>query len=191
MPDILKAHIAKFISLTGEDVAEVLPFFQSIHLKKKQNILSEGQVCKQHYFVEKGLLRMFYVNDKGVEHTIQFALENWWLTDLMSYQHRKPSGFYIQAVEATELMAITLEDQEKLLEKYPVMEKYFRIIFQKAYAANQLRIKYIHDFSSAEMYDRFAEQNPAFVQRVPQYLLASYLGFTPEYLSELRRKKLS
>jgi CRP-like cAMP-binding protein len=191
MPEILKTHIARFISLKGEDSSQVLSFFQSIHLKKKQNILSEGQVCKQHYFVEKGLLRMFYINDKGVEHTIQFALENWWLTDLMSYQDRRPSGFYIQAVEATELMAINLEDQEKLLEQYPVMEKYFRIIFQKAYAANQLRIKYIHDLSSAEMYDRFAGQNPAFVQRVPQYLLASFLGFTPEYLSELRRKKLS
>lgn len=191
MSPVLKDHIQKFVPVTEEEIQHIASFFQTIHFKKKQNLLEEGQLCRQHYFVEKGVVRMFYVNEKGVEHTTQFALEGWWITDLMAFQNRLPAGFSIQAVQAATVLAIGCDEQEILLAQYPAMEKYFRIIFQKAYAANQLRIKYIYNFTSEEMYDLFAEQNPAFVQRIPQYLLASYLGFTPEYLSELRRKKLS
>lgn len=186
----LKDHIQKFIALSKEDYDVVASFFQPLTVKKKQNLLEEGQICRHHYFVEKGILRLFYINEKGVEHTTQFALENWWLTDHMSYQNQQPSAFNIQAVETADVLAIGLEEQARLLQQVPAMEKYFRIIYQKAYAANQFRIKYIYDLSSEESYDNFAAKNPGFVQRIPQYLLASYLGFTPEYLSELRRKKM-
>lgn len=186
----LKDHIQKFIALSKEDYDVVASFFQPLTVKKKQNLLEEGQICRHHYFVEKGILRLFYINEKGVEHTTQFALENWWLTDHMSYQNQQPSAFNIQAVETANVLAIGLEEQARLLQQVPAMEKYFRIIYQKAYAANQFRIKYIYDLSSEESYDNFAAKNPGFVQRIPQYLLASYLGFTPEYLSELRRKKM-
>lgn len=186
----LKDHIQKFIALSKEDYDVVASFFQPLTVKKKQSLLEEGQICRHHYFVEKGILRLFYINEKGVEHTTQFALENWWLTDHMSYQNQQPSAFNIQAVETADVLAIGLEEQARLLQQVPAMEKYFRIIYQKAYAANQFRIKYIYDLSSEESYDNFAAKNPGFVQRIPQYLLASYLGFTPEYLSELRRKKM-
>lgn len=191
MQQALIDHIQKFVSISSQEYENIASFFQPLHVKKKQNLLQEGQVCKQHYFIEKGILRMFYVNEKGVEHTTQFALENWWITDHMSFQNRQPSDFYIQAVEAADVLVIDHQQQETLMQQFPVMEKYFRIIYQKAYAANQFRIKYIYDLTSEEMYDNFAGKNPEFVQRIPQYLLASYLGFTPEYLSELRRKKLS
>ena len=190
MSQLLLNHLVKFVSLSEDECKIVASYFQPLQFKKKQNLLEEGQVCRQHYFVEKGILRMFYINEKGVEHTIQFALENWWMTDHMSFQNMQPSSFYIQAVELTNVSVIGREEQEELLKKIPAMEKYFRIIYQKAYAAHQFRIKYIYDLSSEEMYDNFIAKNPGFVQRIPQYLLASYLGFTPEYLSELRRKKL-
>lgn len=190
MSRILLQDINQLISLSEEEKKAIASFFTDVTLKKKETVLEEGQVCKQHYFVEKGLLRMYYVNEKGVEHTTQFALENWWLTDHMSFQKQLPSGFYIQAVEESHVSAISLHDQEQLLVQHPSMEKYFRIVYQRAYAANQFRIKYIYDLSKEEMYDTFATKNPEFVQRIPQYLLASFLGFTPEYLSELRRKKM-
>lgn len=188
--ELLLSHIRKFVFLSPQEEDKVCSYFKPLQFKKKQNLLEEGHVCRQHYFVEKGILRMFYINEKGVEHTTQFALENWWLTDHMSYQNQQPSTFNIQAVERASVLAINFDAQNELLEKIPSMEKYFRIIYQKAYAANQFRIKYIYDLTSEESYDNFAEKNPTFVQRIPQYLLASYLGFTPEYLSELRRKKL-
>lgn len=191
MSTILSEHIKKFIHAKESDMASVVPFFKSRELKKKENVLEEGEVCDSNYFVTKGCMRMFFVNDKGVEQTIQFALENWWISDYMSFQHQRPSGFYIQAVEKTELLSITYTDQEKMLVQFPFMERYFRLVHQRAYAASLIRIRGLYDQSKEEIYRNFSKRYPEFVQRVPQYLLASFLGLTPEYLSEIRGKKLS
>ena len=191
MSDILKDHIAKFVKLTDEEYAEILTFFKVIDAPKKKNLLTEGKICKSNYFVVKGCLRMFFINDKGVEQTVQFALENWWLADYTSFSAQKPSGFYIQTVEKSEILAIDFSAQEKMLKQFPQMEKYFRFVHQRAHAAYQFRIKYLYGSSREELYHEFNKLFPEFVQRVPQYLLASYLGFTPEYLSEIRKKRIS
>jgi CRP-like cAMP-binding protein len=158
---------------------------------KKQNLLLEGNICRANYFVLNGCLRLFFVNEKGVEQTIQFALENWWLADYSSFSSQKPSGFYIQAVEKSELMSLDFKSQEKLLKEFPQMERYFRSIHQRAHAAFQFRIKSLYSVSREELYHMFNKLYPNFVQRIPQYLLASFLGFSAEYLSEIRRKKIS
>jgi CRP-like cAMP-binding protein len=160
-------------------------------LRKKQNLLEEGKVCKANYFVTEGCLRMFFVNEKGVEQTVQFALENWWLADYNSFTAQKPSGFYIQAVEPTAVLTLDYNAQEELLKAYPQMERYFRLVHQRAHAAFQFRIKMLYGSSREENYRLFISSYPAFVQRIPQYLLASFLGFTPEYLSELRKRNIS
>lgn len=131
---------------------------------------------------------MYFISEKGVEQTTQFAIENWWLSDYMSFQFQKSSEFCIQAVEKTEMMVIDHQDQERLMAEFPAMERYFRIIYQKAYAAAQKRVKYMYELSKEEQYRQFVSMFPDFTQRIPQYLLASYLGFTPEYLSEIRKK---
>ena len=188
---IFKAHLDKFIRLNDNDFAEILNFFELKSIHKKENLLEEGQVCKSNYFVLKGILRKFFVNEKGVEQTTEFAIENWWITDHMFFGTQNKTEFYIQAVEKSEVLSISYEAQEKLLEEFPVMEKYFRSVYQKAYAATQVRIKYIFSFSKDEFYIHLLNSYPEFVQRVPQYLIASYLGFTPEYLSEIRKKLIS
>ena len=134
---------------------------------------------------------MFFINDKGVEQTTQFAIENWWLSDYMAYGTKNRSDYFIQAVERTELLSIHYAQEELLLESFPVMERYFRHVHQRAHAAAQFRIKGVFSLSREEAYYLFAKRFPEFVNRVPQYLLASYLGFTPEYLSEIRGKKRS
>lgn len=189
MSELFKQHLQKFIAIDEEKFNDVLSFFELKTVKKKENVLVEGQVCKFNYFVLNGCMRMFFINEKGVEHTTQFAIENWWITDNMAYEHQLQTEFYIQAVEDTRLLTLHAESQEKLLSRYPEMERYFRYIYQRAYAASQRRIKYMYDFSREELYNHFQLVNPQFVQRIPQYLIASYLGFTPEYLSEIRRKK--
>ena len=191
MSNKLKKHIAKFVKLTDEEYAEILTFFKVIDAPKKKNLLTEGKICKSNYFVVKGCVRMFFINDKGVEQTIQFALENWWLADYTSFSAQKPSGFYIQTVEKSEILAIDFSAQETMLQQFPQMEKYFRKVHQRAHAAYQFRIKYLYGSSREELYHEFNKLFPEFVQRVPQYLLASYLGFTPEYLSEIRKKRIS
>ena len=184
-------HIKRFVDLSADEEEILTSTLKSFSFKKKTFLLEQGQICRSNYFVVKGCIRLFFVNEKGVEQTTQFAIENWWLTDHFAFQNQQISGFYIQAVENTDLIALSLQSQEELFIQFPQMEKYFRLIYQRAYAASQLRMKYQYDFSREELYHHFNDRFPEFIQRIPQYLLASYLGFTPEYLSEIRKKKRS
>ena len=191
MSEHLKKHIEKFVEINDQDYAEILTYFTSVEVPKKQNLLNEGKVCTTNYFVVQGCLRLFFINEKGVEQTIQFALENWWLADYTSFSSQKSSEFYIQTVEKSNLLALDFSSQEKMLSQFPQMERYFRLVHQRAHAASQFRLKSLYSVSREELYHLFNKRYPEFVQRVPQYLLASFLGFTPEYLSEIRSKRLS
>ena len=188
MAEIFKAHLKKFIEIDENEFAAILTFFQTVAVRKKENLLTEGQICTSHYFVLNGCLRKFFINKKGVEHTTEFAIENWWITDTIAYEHQKPTEFYIQAVEHSDILVIDHYQQEELLCQFPKMERYFRFVYQRSYAAAQMRIKFLYDFSREELYHHFNNQYPEFIQRIPQYLIASFLGFTPEYLSEIRSK---
>ncbi|ASK32101.1 cyclic nucleotide-binding protein [Chryseobacterium sp. T16E-39] len=186
--DTFKTHLDKFITISEEEYVSVLSFFEVVEVKKKQTLLFDGEVCKSMYFVSKGCLRKFFVNEKGVEQTTEFAVENWWITDTFAYERQIKTEFNIQSVERSSLLVIDLETQELLLKKHPVMERYFRMIYQRAYAASERRIRYLYEMSREELYVHFSTQYPWFIQRIPQYLIASFLGFTPEYLSEIRAK---
>lgn len=191
MSQIFRNHLEKFIKISDNDFEEILSYFEVKNFAKKENLLEEGQICKYNYFVLNGLLRKFFINEKGTEQTTDFALESWWMTDNFSFEHKTPADFSIQTVEKSEVLFISNDSQEKLLEQFPVMEKYFRIVYQRAFSANQRRVKYIFSYSKEEFYLNLLRKYPEFVQRVPQYLIASFLGFTPEYLSELRKKIVS
>jgi len=185
----LTTHIRKFTFLSEADEIALLNYVKPLQIKKKALLLKEGQVCKANYFVEKGCLRLFFVDEKGAEQTSQFAIENWWITDYASFCNRVPSQFYIQAVEHSSIIAIERTVQEALFAQLPQLERYFRQVLENAYAASQQRIRYMFSLSKENMYKHFSASFPGFVQRVPQYMLASYLGLTPEYVSEIRKKK--
>jgi CRP-like cAMP-binding protein len=139
--------------------------------------------------VLSGCLRKYFVNEKGIEQTTEFAIENWWLTDNIAFEQQRPSAFFIQAVEPSTILMIDFAAQQTLLDQFPKMERYFRFVYQRAYGAAQMRIKYLYDFSKEEMFHHFYGHYPEFVRRIPQHLIASFLGFTPEYLSELKKKQ--
>ena len=189
MDNGLIAHIRKFVKLTKEEEAILLNCANPVEIKKKDYLLKEGQVCKANYFVEKGCLRLLFIDDKGIEQTAQFAIENWWMADYASFWGGAPSGFFIQAVENSRIIVFDKSVLEELYTKLPQLERYFRLILEKSYGAAQWRIKYIFSLSKEDMYKTFISSYPEFGQRVPQYMLASFLGLTPEYLSELRKKK--
>lgn len=184
----LVLHIRKYVSISDQEIEILESYIKPMNVKKKTFLLKEGQVCKANYFVASGCLRMFFINLKGTEQVTQFALENWWIADQMSLVKHSSSQFFIQAVEDTELIAIEQHKEEELFKALPQLERYFKIMMQRAYAAAQMRVKFFHDYSKEESYRLFISQFPSFVQRIPQYMLASYLGLTPEYLSELRKK---
>jgi len=187
-PNFIK-HINNYIELDTNSIAILNKYFSFTTYKKKDFLLKEGQVCRSLYFVEKGCLRMFFLNDKSVEQITQFAMENWWISDFFSFSDNKPSPYFIQTVEKSEILSIDAINFESLLKELPQMERYFRIIMQRAVAASQLRIKFMCELSKEAFYMHFCTSFPKFVQRVPQYMIASYLGLTPEYVSELRKKK--
>lgn len=190
MTELLLEHIRKYIPLEEEAGKQIAASFTTLNLQKRQIVVAEGELCTQIYFVEKGCLRMFYLDEKGVEQTIQFALENWWMTDIEAFNKKRKSAFSIQAVEKCVILGISKKELEQLLKKQFLLEKYFRIIYERAYSASLFRMKFFR-MPKDEFYDFFCASYPEFLQRVPQKLLASFLGFTPEYLSELRKKKVT
>lgn len=189
--EIFIQHLKKYGHIEPQQISGILSFFKRTRYRKKESLMTAGQICQEHFFVESGCLRMYFVDEKGVEHTTQFAIESWWMTDHLSFLNQSGTGFYIQAVEKTIVLSLNVNRQNELLARYPEMEKYFRIIYQRAYAASQMKEMYLQDFSREELFNHFYDNFPEFVQRVPQYMLASYLGITPEYLSEIRNKKRS
>jgi len=190
MPTSLLQHIARYITLTAEETALLLPYLKVKELNKKAFLFREGQACTANYFVVNGCMRLYFVNEKGVDNIIQFGIDNWWITDYNSLDGQRPSAFYLQAVEPSTVIALEKRDEEKLFEQIPKMERYFHLVLRKAYGAAQWRFKYLYDLSGEERYHQFAQLFPDFVQRVPQYMLASYLGFTPEFLSKIRARKV-
>ena len=189
MYQALFAHINKFLELSTDEQEILATLLKSSSYKKKAFLHEAGATCRANYFVVKGCLRLYFIDIKGAEQTTQFAIENWWISDLTSFLFQQPSDFYIQAAEATEVIIIERRHYDEIFEKLPRLEKYFRLIFQKLHQASQIRIKYLYSQTAEERYTNFSTLFPAFVQRIPQYMLASYLGFTPEFLSKIRARK--
>ncbi|WP_413512166.1 Crp/Fnr family transcriptional regulator [Myroides odoratus] len=185
-------HIERFTGpISSEETSTILSCFHVQTNAKKTCVLEVGTPCDSLFFVLQGCLRSYYIKDKGTEQTLDFAIEKWWLTDFMAFEYESVSNFYIQAVETTQLLRISKLDFQLLLTQHPRMEKYFRCVFQRAYAAAQYRVKFLYEFSREELYFHFEKNFPDFIQRIPQYLLASYLGFSPQYLSEIKKKRFS
>lgn len=184
----LLQHIHQYVKLTAHENQSLQEACKELQLKKKAFLLSEGEVCSSNYFVSQGCLRMYFIKENGTEQITQFAIENWWMSDYMSLSKNIASPFFIQAIEDCRIIQIPRTSLEPLLGEVPKLERYFRLVIQQAYAASQFRIKFLYEYSREEHYRHFSSQFPDFVQRVPQYMLASFLGFTPEYLSEIRKK---
>jgi len=190
MHEILFRHIEKFV-LLGPSEIDILESCLSLsNIKKKEHVLKEGQICDTMYFISKGCMRQYIINSKGTEQTLQFGIENWWITDYLSYHNTTPTHFYIQAVENTEVIAIEKPILESILIQIPKLERYFRIVAQKSFGAAQMRINFLFTMSAEERYHHFNNLNPEFVQRVPQYMLASYLDFSAEFMSKIRAGKV-
>lgn len=187
----LLTHIGKFTPLPADHTSLLEPFFTQKTFAKKELLLTEGQRCFEKFFIVKGCVQLCYLRQNGTEQTLDFAMENWWISDFMAFQQGGIAQFSIRAIEPTAVLSISAADQSVLLQQVPELHAYFHGVFQRACAASQMRMRYLYEFSKEELYLHFLKHFPAFTQRVPQYLLASFLGFTPEYLSELRKKFVS
>ncbi|RAJ37147.1 Crp/Fnr family transcriptional regulator [Pedobacter cryoconitis] len=182
-------HIKKYVQLAPREEQQFCEKLKFKKLKKKEFLLEPGKLCKGNYFILKGCIRQYLINKKLNEQIIHFGIEHWWIADQDSLLNNQPSACYIQALEETDLLLIHEKDRISLAKEVPPLETYFRIMMQKSFVASQRRIGFIFNQTEEERYRFFSKLYPGFVQRVPQYMLASYLGFTPQFLSRLRAKK--
>ncbi|MEO6286454.1 MAG: Crp/Fnr family transcriptional regulator [Dyadobacter sp.] len=183
----LRKHIEQVVSLTDEEFEVILTTCRKRVLKKNQYLLLEGNQCTSDFFVLSGSLRQYYTDDKGKEHIVQFAVQNWWISDWDSILHQKPSFYNIDALEASEVLQFGYQQLEHLFEEVPKMERYFRIMLQRGFAAHQSRILWLQKPAKAR-YLEFISAYPHFEQRLSQSHIASFLGITRESLSRLKAK---
>jgi len=186
--EVLKNYIEKRVALTETELAGIKSVTTIKKLRKKQYLLQEGDVWSFHAFVAKGCLRTYTIDDKGLEHIIYFAIEDWWIGDRQSLLTGKPATFNIDAVEDSEVALINKPNFEKLCRDIPAFNRLVSEILEKSLAATQHRITATISYTAEQKYQQFLEKYPDFALRIPQHMIASYLGITPETLSRVRKR---
>ena len=179
-------YINKYINLTIEEETILLSKIIHRNYLKDQYIVQQGDICKSANFIISGCTKTFYVNKKGQEYTVMFSVEDWWASDLGSFITQTPADFNVQCLENTELIQFTFENLEELYTKIPKLERFFRKIIERAFVTSQKRIIKNFSLAAKEHYLIFKETYPEIEQRVPQYMIASYLGITKEFLSKIK-----
>jgi len=189
--DLLISSISRHISLTAEEVEFFTSLLKSKFLANGEFLLREGDVCKYESFVIKGCLKTYYLDEDGLEHIIDFSIEEWWADDLYSLLTQTASKSNIKAIEDTDILQIGKTDLELLYQKIPKFERFFRILFQNAYITQREQINQALSASAEERYLLFLKKKPYAEKRFSQKDIASYLGVTPQFLSTLKKKTRS
>jgi len=188
MYPLLRSHIEKRVQLTNEEFELSSKFFVPKKVRKKQFLLHEGEVCRNIGFVNSGCLREYTIDNKGSEHIIQFAIEDWWISDPNSFLSGLPSTYNIDALEDSEVLLLEKSAREKLLNSCPKMERFFRILIEANFVSTQRRITDSLSTSAEERYLKFIKTYPKLIEQVSQNQIASYLGITPQSLSRIRKE---
>ena len=188
MFEVLFQKLEEKIKLTEDEKELCKSFFTPKKLRKRQYILQEGDVCKYTAFVEKGMLRSYTIDEKGNEHIMQFAFEGWWIADQFGFLTGEPAVYTIDALEDSELLLLSKQAEEQLLQRIPKFERYFRILLQNSLIATQRRLIGSLSQTAEERYNQLIQTCPTIPQRVPQHMMASFLGITPETLSRIRKQ---
>jgi len=161
------------------------------HVRKKRELIIEGEISKNIYFITKGCLRSYSINKEGIAHVMQLALEDYWIGDLSSFITQTPGKLSIEAIEDTEVLQLSFADLEQLYIEIPALERFFRLLFQRALVQLQQRLDNSMSINAEERYQDLLSRQPLLASRVPLIHIASYLGITPESLSRIRKRLVS
>ncbi len=186
--DNINAYLARVLEVPLEKVNMCSLHYESRKVAKNQFLLQYGEICRNIYFVEKGLLKMYSIDKNGKEHIIQFAPESWLISDRSSLYFNEKSIYYIEAVEDSEVLFLHPDFFSRLVEQFPNSIEKSDIIAQKHIRSLQDRINSLLGETAEERYMKFIRMYPDLLLRVPQWMIASYLGITPESLSRVRKE---
>lgn len=184
--ELILQNITKHISLDSAETELFTSILEHTKVKRKGFLLRQGEVCKTENFIIKGCTRTYTIDENGFEHIVMFGVEDWWIGDLASFLTKTPTNYSIDTLEDTEVLQITQPNLELLYQRVPKFERFFRIIIQNAFIAQQTRINQNLSYTAEQRYKDFINRYPTLEQRIPQKQIASYLGITPQSLSRLR-----
>ena len=183
-------HVKSRVSISEEDIQAFVSCFKVNKIKKRQYIIQPDFVAKYRNYVLEGAFRAYVVADAGEEHTIQFAIEDWWISDYSSYINQQPATMFVVAIEDSIILQIDFESEQKLKANNHKFETLFRIMAESSFAGMQRRLISNLTKTAEEKFVEFEQKYPKIALRVPQYALASFLGMTTQYLSKLRNAGL-
>lgn len=189
--ELLLENFRRHIELTPENEVTIASLVTPRAFRKGQFINSEGEINRYTNFITSGSARVFYIDHNGQEHVIQLGIKNWWVGDYPSFITQKPGFLYTEALRPTEVQAFSYENQQKLFEQVPKMERFFRLITQKAYAAFQTRMLQNLSMDAEQRYLAFRAAYPDLEQQIAQKHIASYLGMSAEFLSKIKKRVLA
>lgn len=185
--DAILKHVLKRIDLSQDEQEHFCSLLTFRKLVAKEYILKQGEICHHETFVCKGFLRSFNIDEKGNDHTLHFAFEDWWITDSTSMLLQEPSTRNIIAQEASIVFQLDKHAIDQLYKDIPAFEKFWRVLDQKSAISQNQRILNSISMSGAEQYEALIKKYPALEQHLPQKHIASYLGITPVFLSQIRK----
>ncbi|MBO6495775.1 MAG: Crp/Fnr family transcriptional regulator [Roseivirga sp.] len=188
MQEVLIDHIRQLVSLSDEEAEIISSAFKEKQLKKKEYLLKKGDSSHYMRFISSGCLKVFSLDNDGNERILQFGVNGWWVNDLYGYLTGQPSSYFIQAITNSTVLQVHKNVLDQLFDQIPSLDRFWRIKIQNAYIALQERTMNLMRESAEERYARFISQYRDMEQSIPQYMIASYLGVTPEHLSAIRKK---
>jgi CRP-like cAMP-binding protein len=188
MFSLLRTHIEKRMHLTEEEFNICTKFFIPKTIRKHQFLLNEGDICKNFGFVNSGCLREYTIDKKGIEHIIQFAIADWWISDLNSFLSGLPATYNIDALQDSEVLLLEKSSRDELLDACPKMERFFRLLLEANYIATRQRVADSLSETAEGRYLKFVKTYPKLLEQIPQSQIASYLGITPQSLSRIRKE---
>ncbi len=188
--DKIQNYVARHIELTPEERDYFASVLRVAKVKKKQCIVQPGFVCRYRNYIYTGAMRSYLVGNDGQEHTELLSIDDWWITDYNSYIYQQPATLFVEAVEDSVLVQFDHQSEQLLLKAVPKFERFFRIITERSLAFFHRRMLSNLSMTAEERYEEFVTKYPLIPQKVPQYILASYLGMSTEYLSTLRNNRV-
>jgi CRP-like cAMP-binding protein len=180
---LLRQQIEKITPLSDSEFDYILGHFTTKKIKKHQFLIQENEMVPNDFFVLSGFLKSYYLNQEGKEYILQFASQDWWITDYNSYFNQIPATINVDCIEDAEVLFLSLHNREKLCAELHKMEHFFRKKSNAGYVALQQRLLTLLNNNPQERYEKLIKQYPVLIQKVPKSLIASYLGVSRETLS--------